>query len=92
MTKPKAAPLVRELVPTGVASRRTGISRTTLHRWIKAGLLEEGAHFMPGPFPTSPKRWDVPALEQRITQLRTLPTNPATVAAATEQQEGGTDA
>lgn len=87
MASNKTAPPVRELLPTGEACRRLGISRSTLHRWVQLGYLEAGTHYRDGAFPRSPRRWDVQALEQRIPQLRTLPRNPATVAAA-QQQEG----
>ena len=67
----------RELVPTGAACARTGLSRSTLARWVKLGYLEAGVHYRNGAFPRSPRRWDLDALEARIPQLRELPARPA---------------
>lgn len=58
------------LLPTGKAALQTGISKRTLTRWIELGWVEEGEHFFRGPHPRSPHRWDVTALEQRISKLR----------------------
>lgn len=64
-------------MPSGVASKRLGISRSTLSRWVAQGLLEAGTHYRDGLTDRSPRRWDLEAVEARIEQLRTLPARPA---------------
>lgn len=68
------------LLPTNKASAATGLSIRTLHRWINAGIVEEGVHFHRGLHPKSPHRWDVAAVEQRIQKLRKLPSREGLVA------------
>jgi excisionase family DNA binding protein len=51
------------LVPTGEAARLLGISRTTLMRWVHAGLVTpawttRGGH----------ARWDMDQLERQVEQ------------------------
>jgi hypothetical protein len=60
-------------VPTGRAVALSGISSSTLARWVAQGLLEQGREFRNGLTPTSPRRWNLAALEARIEQLRKLP-------------------
>ncbi len=62
-----------EWVPTGRAVALSGISSSTLQRWVAQGLLEAGREYRNGLTPTSPRRWNLPALEARIEQLRKLP-------------------
>ena len=62
-----------ELVPTPEAVRLTGLSRSTLCRWVAQGLFEEGTHYRNGLTARSPRRWNVLAVERRIEQLRKLP-------------------
>ena len=64
------------MVPTGVASARLGISRSTLSRWVAQGLFQAGTHYRDGLTDRSPRRWDLEAVEARIEQLRTLPSRP----------------
>ncbi|MCP9808369.1 hypothetical protein KBY58_02845 [Cyanobium sp. HWJ4-Hawea] len=72
MKTAKATPH-REFVPTGQAIVVLGVSSSTLCRWVKQGLFEEGVHFRNGLTTKSPRRWDLHAVEQRIAQLRQLP-------------------
>ncbi len=62
-----------EWIPTGRAVAICGISSSTLHRWVAQGLLEHGREYRNGLTPTSPRRWNLVALEHRIEQLRMLP-------------------
>lgn len=65
-----------EWVPTGRAIRATGLSRSTLHRWVAEGLVQEGLEYRNGLTLRSPRRWNVQRLEGRITLLRSLPKQP----------------
>ncbi|MCP9912587.1 hypothetical protein KBZ07_04055 [Cyanobium sp. BA20m-14] len=62
-----------EWMPTGRAVAICGISSSTLQRWVAQGLLEHGREYLNGLTPTSPRRWNLAALEARIEQLRKLP-------------------
>jgi hypothetical protein len=59
-----------------VASRRTGLHRSTLARWVKHGLVQEGREYRDGLTARSPRRWDLEALESRIAHLRQNPPRP----------------
>ena len=58
-------------LPTKKAVNALGICRRTLHRWVEAGHLLIGEHYLKGLTPRSPLRWNVRAIEARIIQLRT---------------------
>lgn len=58
-------------LPTKKAVNVLGVCRRTLHRWIEAGHLLIGEHYLKGLTPRSPHRWNVRAIEARIIQLRT---------------------
>ena len=60
-------------VPTGQAINALGLSRSTLHRWVALGLLQDGSHYRNGLTARSPRRWNVQAMEDRLDQLRKLP-------------------
>ena len=64
-------------LPTGRALAATGLSRSTLHRWKRDGLLEEGVHFRHGLFDRSPIRWNITAIEVAIAAMRARPERPA---------------
>jgi len=72
MTRRTPHPAV-EWVPTGRAVALSGLSSSTLARWVAPGLLEQGREYRNGLTPTSPRRWNLAALESRIEQLRKLP-------------------
>lgn len=54
---------------TTAAAAALGCSTRTLQRWRQQGLLRQGEHFWPGPFPNSTLRWD----EAKLRQFFTLP-------------------
>lgn len=59
-------------VATRRAIQATGLSRSTLHRWVALGLVEEGQEFRNGLTLRSPRRWNIFQLEKRIAELRML--------------------
>ena len=69
-------PPPRQLLRTGEACAELGISKRSLNRWVAAGLLESGRHFVHGLTPRSPRRWDVAVVERRIPEYRNLPVRP----------------
>ena len=72
-------------LPTGRALVAIGLSRTTLHRWKREGVLEEGLHYRRGLTPRSPIRWNTVAIELAISAMRELPGRP-------DCQSNGSDA
>ncbi len=79
---PKNLPAPAEAwVPTGRACAASGLSSSTLHRWVAQGLLEQGREYRNGLTRTSPRRWNLAALERRIEHLRSLP-DPAAASSA----------
>ena len=67
----------QERLSTGKASRATGFSSSTLHRWRSEGLFVEGQHYRLGMKPNSPIRWNTTAVEEVIQAQRQLPERPA---------------
>jgi hypothetical protein len=55
-------------VPTGAAALALGVSSDTLKRYSdRHKILIEGKHFRRGPFPNSPRVWDLDACHKVLT-------------------------
>lgn len=65
-------------LPTPKAAKALGVHHVTLKKYARVHqILEPEKHFVRGPFPTSPIRWNVPACREALHRLgmRVAPTD-----------------
>lgn len=62
--EPVSSEQTDELVGTGAAAQRLGVSRTTLTRWVAAGAITPAARTLGGHM-----RWDLDKLRAELQQL-----------------------
>ena len=55
--------------PTNAAAYRLGVSRDTLLRYARIGVLRLGEHYRPGLLSNSPWQWRVEEVAQELLQL-----------------------
>lgn len=58
-----------EWVPAGEACAALRLSKHQLRHAIARGTLRPGVHWLPGPTPNSPRRYNVAAIQQRLIEL-----------------------
>ena len=63
---------MNNIVKTPEACQRLGRSKSTLLRYIDAGVLIPGEHFFRGAFRNSPITWDIAACQQRFGDIAAL--------------------
>ena len=76
-----------EWVKTPVAVKRTGRSRSQLQRWVKAGYLIRGTHWLKGPTVGSPYTWNVEAIHETLKQQAPMPAPTSKLVELTEQHD-----